>query len=76
MAQDTPAADSDRHHFTADRVQRALPEGVLSPGGTAMGFVYLESLDRGARTLTLEVEMVDANTNAALGTARIPFVTR
>lgn len=61
---------------TVDMVQRALPEGVLSPGGTASGFVYFESLDRDARTLTLEVEIVDADANTVLGTARIPFVTR
>jgi hypothetical protein len=61
---------------TVDMVQRALPEGVLSPGGTVSGFVYFESLDRDARTLTLAVEIVDAETNASLGTARIPFATR
>jgi hypothetical protein len=61
---------------TVDMVQRALPEGVLSPGGTVSGFVYFESLDRDARTLTLSVDIVDATTNASLGTARIPFVTK
>jgi len=39
-------------------------------------FVYFESLDRDARTLTLTVEIVDAESNASLGTAKIPFVTR
>jgi hypothetical protein len=61
---------------TVDMVQRALPEGVLQPGGTAMGFVYFERLDRDARTLTLNVELTDAQTGASIGTARIPFVTR
>lgn len=58
---------------TADMVQRALPEGVLSPGGTAAGFVYFEPLHRDAKTLTLSVDMVDAVTGNVLGTARIPF---
>ena len=60
---------------TADMVQRALPEGVLSPGGTAAGFVYFQALHKDARTLTLTFDMVDAETGAKLGTANIPFVT-
>jgi hypothetical protein len=61
---------------TVDMVQRALPEGVLQPGGTAMGFVYFQRLDRDARTLTLDVDLADAQTGASIGSARIPFVTR
>ncbi|MDB4874391.1 MAG: hypothetical protein JWM41_837 [Gemmatimonadetes bacterium] len=59
---------------TVDMVQRALPEGVLSPGGRASGFVYFEALHRDAKTLTLAVDVIDANTGAVLGTAQIPFV--
>jgi hypothetical protein len=59
---------------TADMVQRALPEGVISPGGQAGGFVYFEAFRRGAKTLTLDVDIVDAMTGAAIGTAHIPFV--
>jgi len=57
-------------------VQRALPEGVLSPGGTAEGFVYFQALHRDAHSLTLAVDVVDANTNAVIGTAQIPFVAK
>ncbi len=60
---------------TADMVQRALPEGVLSPGGKVEGFVYFQHLHKDARTLTVSVDMVDANTGETLGTAKIPFVT-
>src|SRR5262249_4180132 len=60
---------------TADMVQRALPEGVLSPGGKAGGFVYFQALHPDARSLTLSVEMVDAVTGETLATTRIPFVT-
>jgi hypothetical protein len=59
---------------TADMVQRALPEGVLSAGGRAMGFVYFQALHRDARQVTLVVEIVDAATGTPVGTARIPFV--
>jgi len=58
---------------TADMVRRALPEGVISPGGHAEGFVYFEAFRRGARMLTLDVDVVDAVSGAVLGTAQIPF---
>ncbi len=60
---------------TADMVRRALPEGVISPGGSAEGFVYFEAFNRDARTLTLDVDIVDAVSGSVLGTARIPFQT-
>lgn len=60
---------------TADMVQRALPEGVLSPGGHAEGFVYFEAFKRGAGALTLNVDIVDATSGSVIGTAHIPFVT-
>ncbi len=59
---------------TVDMVQRALPEGVLSPGGRASGFVYFEPLDRDARTVTLAVDVIDARSGARLGVVRIPFL--
>ncbi|MDB4917137.1 MAG: hypothetical protein JWM95_4781 [Gemmatimonadetes bacterium] len=61
---------------TAEMVQRALPEGVLAPGGRAMGFVYFEAMDKDARTVTLAVRLTDAQTNSSIGTASIPFVTK
>ena len=60
---------------TAEMVQRALPEGVISPGGRAEGFVYFESFHRDTKTLTLNVDIVDATSGNLLGTAQIPFVT-
>jgi hypothetical protein len=59
---------------TVDMVQRALPEGVLSPGGKAMGFIYFETLDRDAGTVTLTMNLVDARSGESIGTASIPFV--
>jgi hypothetical protein len=55
-------------------VQRALPESVISPRGHAEGFVYRETFRRGAKTLTLDVDIVDATSGAVLGTAQIPFM--
>jgi hypothetical protein len=59
---------------TAEMVHRALPEGVMSPGGNAEGFVYFEAFKRGAKTLTLNVDIVDAMSGSVIGTAKIPFL--
>lgn len=59
---------------TPEMVRRALPEGVISAGGRAEGFVYFESFRRGAKTLTLNVDIVDAVSGTVLGTAQIPFM--
>lgn len=61
---------------TVDMVQRALPEGVLAPGGRVSGFVYFQPLDRDAQTVTLAVDVVSSPTDATVGTVRIPFVAR
>ena len=61
---------------TVDMVQRALPEGVLEPGGHLSGFVYFQPLDRDAQTVTLAVRVTDARNNAPMGNVRIPFVAR
>lgn len=59
---------------TPEMVHRALPEGVISSGGRAEGFVYFEAFRRGAKTLTLNVDIVDAVSGTVLGTAQIPFI--
>jgi hypothetical protein len=59
---------------TAEMVQRALPEGVMSSGGSAEGFVYFEAFHRGTKTLTLNVDIVDAMSGSVIGTAKIPFL--
>jgi len=59
---------------TPEMVHRALPEGVISSGGRAAGFVYFEAFHRGAKSLTLDVDIVDAVSGAVLGTAQIPFM--
>lgn len=58
---------------TRDMLERALPEGVLEPGGTVSGFLYFQQVAREA-AVTLEVQLVDAETQAPFGVARLPFV--
>jgi hypothetical protein len=63
---------------TGDMVQKALPEGVLEPGGRMSGFLYFEDVDIGdvngdddmGRFL---MDLVDASTTRALGTIAIPL---
>jgi hypothetical protein len=63
---------------TGDMVQKALPEGVLQPGGRMSGFLYFENVDIGdingdddmGRFL---MDLVDASTTRAIGTVAIPL---
>jgi len=58
-------------------LKRALPEGVLPPGGSAQGFVFFprvsEETQEGAR-LVFEVELVNPDTGAKLTTAAVPLI--
>ncbi|MCY1063226.1 hypothetical protein OV090_00525 [Nannocystis sp. RBIL2] len=54
-------------------LQRALPEGVLSPGGRITGFLYFEELED-VRHINLMFELVDPNTGERFGGLDIPFV--
>jgi hypothetical protein len=56
-------------------VSRALPEGVLDPGGRVDGFLYLRDRPRGTQ-LTFLAALVDASTGQPFGTVQIPFVVK
>lgn len=58
---------------TGDMVQKALPEGVVDPGGRVSGFLYHEDV-RGVDGADFVARLVDAGTGEPLGTVRIPFV--
>jgi hypothetical protein len=58
---------------TRDMLQKALPEGVLQPGGSAAGFLYFHQLqDKGP--VVFSAEIVSASTREPLGAVRIPMV--
>ena len=61
---------------TADMVQRALPEGILDPGGKVSGFIYFERVDDDIPEVSFNFDIVDIGTNRQVGTASIPFVNR
>lgn len=60
---------------SGDMLQKALPEGVLGPGGRVTGFVYFEPV-ADVRRLVFTARLVDATTGKGLGTIEIPFVVR
>lgn len=64
----------ERELPTADMVQRALPEGVLGPGGSIGGFVYFEHIGDDVAGATFRADLVNARTGAQFGMVTIPFV--
>ena len=57
-----------------DVLDRALPEGVLQPGGVARGFVYFERLDAHPGPVDLVARLVDAKTGETIGRVLIPIL--
>lgn len=58
---------------TRDMVVKALPEGVLQPGGTITGYVYFQGNDVAGERATLRMDVIEASNGRTLGTARIPL---
>ena len=59
-------------------VQKALPEGVLEPGGRMAGVLYFENVDIGDVNGDddmgrFSMDLVDASTTRAIGTISIPL---
>src|SRR5690606_18914943 len=63
---------------TGDMIQKALPEGVLMPGGTLTGFLYFENVDGDVPSVDFTAELVEATNGDGdpIGVIRIPFVTK
>jgi len=60
---------------TRDMLERALPEGVVEDGGSVSGFVYFQHTKQES-SVQLQFELLDARTDAHLGTASLPFLVR
>lgn len=61
---------------TADMQAKAIPEGVLDHDGQLSGFLYFRKVSGRNVPVTLTFDIVNARTNAKLGTIQIPFVSR
>jgi hypothetical protein len=56
-----------------DMLSKAMPEGVLNPGGKVRGYVYFQRLpDRPAR-FDLRTTLVDADTGVPFGATAVPL---
>ena len=60
---------------SADVFDQALPEGMLTPGGTLKGFLYFERAPRGTDGVTLTWPIVDIS-GSTLGVAVVPLPLR
>lgn len=59
---------------TPEMVNRAIPEGVIMPGGSVQGYVYFERVDPDdANMATLQYTLVDAKTGEAFGDVELDF---
>ena len=59
---------------TGDMVQKALPEGVLEPGGRITGFLYFENVDKDEGRVNFRADLVNVETGERFGTVDIPLV--
>jgi hypothetical protein len=58
---------------TGDMVQKALPEGVIEPGGKVTGFLYFEGIKPKNDMATFTTDLVNASTGEPVGAIRIPL---
>jgi hypothetical protein len=58
---------------SGDMVQKALPEGVIAPGGRVSGFVFFEKVED-VRRVTFVARLIDASTGEQFGEIAVPFV--
>lgn len=59
---------------TRDMREKAIPAGVLQPGGRVSGFLYFPKLPRETTTVTFKQSLVDSNTQQAIAAVEVPFV--
>lgn len=53
---------------------RALPEGVIEPGGKVSGFVYFPGVGADVKRVRLRADLVNAQTGETLVPLALPFV--
>ncbi len=56
-----------------DMIERALPEGVLEPGGMVSGFVYFNDVGDREKQVLFRAEVVGAREGKQVATVAIPF---
>jgi hypothetical protein len=59
---------------TRDMREKAIPAGVLQPGGRVSGFLYFPRLPGETTTVTFKQSLVDSNSQKAIAEVEVPFV--
>ena len=59
---------------TADMLARALPEGVVEPGGSVAGFLYFAGVGNDVARVGLRADLVNADTGQLRVSLTLPFV--
>lgn len=56
-----------------EMLARALPEGMVEPGGHVEGFLYFQDVNPGTDRVSFQVDLIDAATGTPFGQVEIPF---
>jgi hypothetical protein len=64
---------AERNLPTPEMLSRALPEGILQPGGKLEGYLYFEKVGEGVPSVIFRADLVGAGQGERLGTLSIPF---
>ena len=59
---------------TRDMRDKAIPAGVLQPGGGVSGFLYFPKLPRETTTVTFKQSLVDSGTQKTIAEVQVPFI--
>ena len=59
---------------TRDMRDKAIPAGVLQPGGRVSGFLYFPKLPRETTSVTFKQSVIDSGTQEALAEVEVPFM--
>jgi len=58
---------------TEEMIARAIPEGVIEPGGKVSGFLYFPALENDVSRVTFMANLSTAQKEELLATIRVPF---
>ncbi len=61
---------------TRTMLEKAIPEGVLQPGGHLKGFLYFPELGNGVKQVTFQELLVNADTSNVFGRIDIPLIRK
>lgn len=58
---------------TQDMLEKAIPEGMLNPGGSVEGYLYFPHVPSKAKSVEFQATLMEAQSHERFGTLLIPF---